>query len=87
MADCPVCGSRLFTQRMFPNLFSRRFGCPACKWSMSVKEVHRRGGLESIKRNLIKKHTGSSNRRKKRKHKRRPRNRRPYSQKPRGRRR
>ena len=50
MAECPVCGSRLYTRNKGIPLinFRRIFGCDACGWKMDVAEVHRRGGLDRI---------------------------------------
>jgi len=50
MADCPVCGSRLFTQNAgIPFVsFRKIFTCDACGWKMDVSEVHRLGGLDRI---------------------------------------
>ncbi|GEM_PF-5888434 len=50
MAECPVCGSRLYTRNKgIPFINSRKiFGCDACNWQMNVDEVHKRGGLDRI---------------------------------------
>lgn len=55
MAECPVCNSRLYTQNVgipFIN-FRRIFGCGDCGWSMDVDEVHKRGGLDNVRMDLI----------------------------------
>ena len=52
MAECPVCNSRLYTQRRFPNIFKKQFICLACGWKMNIEDVHRKGNLDRIKSDL-----------------------------------
>lgn len=50
MAECPVCGSRLYVQNRgipFINL-KKVFGCDACGWTADVSEIHKEGTLEAV---------------------------------------
>ena len=62
MAYCPMCSSRLHVVqwRWITNVLGitkPHFICPACKWKMTIAEVHRRGGLARIKQNLGSRHS------------------------------
>jgi len=70
MADCPVCNSRLYTQRRLPNIFKKRFICLACGWKKNVEDVHKEGTMDNVKAGLNK-HSNSHKHRHHRRHHRR----------------
>lgn len=49
MGECPICSTRLYTQKKGIFKSGRFLGCEGCGWKMDVEEVNRRGGLDKIK--------------------------------------
>mgnify|MGYP004132098593 CR=1 FL=1 len=58
MANCPICGSNLSVvkYRWLTNVLGLTkpyFICSACDWKMTIEEVHKRRGLDRIKKDLM----------------------------------
>ena len=67
IADCPMCNSKMIATRynFITNslgLTNPYFKCPMCRYKITVKEVHKRGGLDNVKRHIQR---GRSNRKRK----------------------